>query len=186
MDFDLTEDNMHLVVVDSYKDFGWGLMTLEGMARQYSLANPNVEVLGGINGDFYNINTTGSPLSVHVSNYEVIRGIQTTYNMLNIREDGSVDIGFANLDGFEIIVKDINDEIKFRERILVNETISTENDIGAFFVSHQDEIPENLDYVVVDAKDIKYEDNGFNFAKGKPNFDLTANDITKERFVIVN
>ena len=34
--------------------------------------NPNVEVIGGINGDFYHINTSGDPINPHIRDYEVI------------------------------------------------------------------------------------------------------------------
>lgn len=182
LDFELG-NNIHLVAVDNYPAFGYNTLTLEGMIIRYQLDNPGIEVLAGINGDFYDINNTNRPSSVHINNYEVLRGNQNGSNILNFREDGSVDIGKAEVDGYEILVKDINQEIKIRQKIdFINNSDLGPNQSGVYFSSFDGQLPINA--VLIDASDIKYEGSNLQFAKGTPNLETEIDDISEQAFVI--
>lgn len=185
LEFDNNDDNIHLVTISDYTNFKWGMTPLEGMILDYQIKNPNIEVLGGVNGDFYDINNTGHPIGTYVENYEVIKGTNNR-TAFNIRSDGTYDIGRTKLLGRELLIIDAENEVKFREKIdKLNEKTTNENQIGVYFRSFIDEIDENLNPVLIDAIDIKYTGSNLERAKGNPNLSGDIENITSENFVIV-
>lgn len=185
MDFDLSDDNMHLVTISNYNKNGWGMFPLEVMMNQFEADNPHVEVLGGINGSGYAINTTGSPNGIYVEDYEVVSG-QTRDVVFIIKEDGSVEIGPSKVDGYEVIVKDQNNEIKFRKPININKELKSSDEVGAFFRTYDKEIPKDLNPLLIEGTDVKYINNRVKLTKGIPSFEEIAKELSREEFVIVN
>lgn len=65
-------DDYHIVSVDPYLKNDYGMQPMDGLIDEYEKENPHMEVLAGLNGDFYKINTTGQAYNTYVKNYEVI------------------------------------------------------------------------------------------------------------------
>jgi len=180
------EDDIHLITVSDYNNFGWGMTTLEGMIYSFETKNPHLEVLAGINGDFYDINGTGHPIATYVEDYEVIKG-SPTRNVFNIRANNTYEITVPQKDGREILVIDENNEIKFREKIdRFNKTVVNEDRLGVFLPGYDDTpVSSDLNPVVVDAFDIKYTGTTFESARGYANLSKEVTDTIKENEFIV-
>ncbi|HHW79474.1 MAG TPA: phosphodiester glycosidase family protein [Acholeplasmataceae bacterium] len=188
LEFDLTgDDNLHLVTISAYEDYKWGMLTLEGMILRYEQANPNVEVLAGINGDFYDINNTGHPTSLFIQDYETLRTMDNNRPILFLREDGSVDIGFTRQNGYEILVIDEFNEIKLRTRIAgFNAPAANDQDINVYTRRFDGTVSEDLNPILIDAAQLRYNNVGhFQSAKGKlSDQELDLEDLDPEDFVV--
>lgn len=180
------EENVHLVTVSSYNTGGWGASPLIGMIESFERKYPNIEVLGGINGDFYDINGTKAPTSNFIENYEVIKGTQPNRVSFNILSDDSFNISTSKRLGYEILIKNEHGEIIFRKMVdSVNKVMDSSNKIGVFISSYVGEIAESLNAVVIDNADVKIQ-GSFEFAKGNPNLELSVpTKIENSKFVVV-
>lgn len=183
LDFDLTDPNIHLISIDNYQDFGYSSQTIEGMIYRYQAQNPNIEVLAGFNGDFYDIRGTQRPSSTYIRDYEVIRGIDNGINLVNVKEDGSVEIGQSKADGYEILVIDNNHEVIVREAVthLNNETLG-DSEVGVYLSAFEGSLPESA--VLINASDIKYQTTTLQRAKGEFTPDAELVEISEQQFAI--
>src|SRR5690625_650511 len=188
LEFDNNDEDIHVVSMSNYSDFAWGTSTLEGMIYSFELANPHLEVLGGVNGDFFDINNTKRPSGVFVQDYEVLRG-RSTRPVFNVRSDRTFDIGVPKRLGLEVLVIDNNNEIKYRELVdKHNKETNSKDELGIYFENYES-INNNYDYVVIEAQDIKYvgstSSTNLEFAKGNVDFDLKIDDLDERKFVIM-
>lgn len=182
LDFELGDD-VHLVAVDTYPSFGYSSNTLQGMILRYESNNPGMEVLAGINGDFFDIRDTQKSTSVHINNYEVLRGIENDRLIFNMREDGSADFSKAKVDGYEILVEDENREIKIRQKVdYINNANLEDGKIGVYLSSYLGEIPS--DAVLVNAEDIKLDGESLQFAKGIPSLTSSVEELSDKSFIV--
>lgn len=186
LEFDKDEDDLHLITISAYEDYKWGMMTLEGMILRYEQENPNVEVLAGINGDFYDINNTGHSTSLFIQEYETLRTMDNNRPILFLREDGSVDIGRTRQDGYEILIIDEFGEVKLRTRVPYNQAALNDADINVYTRRFDGTISEDLNPILIDASSLRYNNVGlFQSAKGKlSDKPLDLEDIHVEDFVI--
>lgn len=191
LNFDNKDDNIHLVTISNYFDFAWGMSPLTGMINKFQQENPNLEVLGGINGDFYDINHTGFPSSTFIEDYEVIKGAtSSSRSVFNIRADGTYDFGKPKRLGYEVLVKDENNEIKFRELVdSFNVETTNENHLAVFTDRFEGLLNNIINPVTINATDIKYTGNqgaktNFEFAKGNAKLDFEAETITEKQFIV--
>ena len=186
LEFDNNDPDIHLVTVSDYVNFKWGMKPLEGMIYSFQQKYPHLEVLGGVNGDFYDINNTGRPTSTFIENYEVIKGTRSNRNVLIIREDGTYEIDIPQNDGYELLVLDENREVKFREKIAkFNTPAKDENEIAVVLSSYEGTISSSLNPLLIEAVDIKYSSSNFERAKGHLSLSATVDDLNNESFVIM-
>lgn len=185
LEFDNKDDNIHLVTISNYINFKWGMTPLEGMIIDYQDKNPNLEVLGGVNGDFYDINNTGHPNGTYIENYEVIKGTNNRTSF-NIRSDGTYDIGRTLLNGREVVVISADNEIKFREKLdKFNQVVTTDTQVGLYLESYKEVIDDKFNPVLINGIDIKYTGSTFERAKGKLNNGDYDGIVPENKFVLV-
>ncbi len=159
---------------------------LEGMIYSFQQKYPHLEVLGGVNGDFYDINNTGHPIAPFIEDYEVIKGSRTERNLFIIKADDSYEIGRAKSDGYEILVLDENREVKFREKIAkFNAPAANENEIAVVLSSYEGTISSSLNPLLIEASDIKYTGSSFERAKGSLSSVANIVDLDHESFLIM-
>src|SRR5690554_3792701 len=187
LDINFNDENIHLVTVSDYQPYAWGMNNLLGMILKYQNANPHVEVLAGINGDFYDINNTGHPSGVFIENYDVVKGHPiSNRHVFNIREDGSFDIDRPTMNGYEILIFNSSDEVKYRGPIIHNsENYNVDNNY--IFTSRT---IGNLEFgkeaVVIDASSIRHLPNG-NMQSVNGVLDLVTdpNEIDARKVVLI-
>lgn len=191
LEFDNSDDNIHLVTISDYTDFKWGMRPLEGMIYNYELENPNVEVLGGINGDFYDINDTGQPSATFIQNFEVIKGVSSRPLFL-INDDDTYEIieprnKPITLQGYELLIIDKNNEIKFRETFSnVNQLSNAENQVSVLLHTFDGNISPSLNPVIIEAEDIKYNKTPtLERAKGYANLNSETLAVTNRQFIVL-
>lgn len=185
LEFDNDDEDIHIVSMSNYSNFAWGTSTLEGMIYSFESKNPHLEVLGGVNGDFFDINDTKRPSGVFVQDYEILRG-NSTRPVFNIRSDRTFDIGVPKRNGLEVLIIDKNNEVKFRERVNKhNKEVTKDSEVGIYFKNYES-IDLEYDHIYLEAEDIKYTGTStVEFAKGYLNKDLKIEDIDDEKFILV-
>jgi len=138
-----TFSDINIVVADDYDAHGWGMSGLPIIIDKVNEKYPNFTVIGGVNGDFYDINDTGQPLSLHVRDYEVIqRGYGGARNAVGFKENGEVVYGVPAFDGYELLV--YNDEGQLKKRVpinRINQSPANESEVSVFFDDYLGEIP---------------------------------------------
>jgi len=181
--------DINIVVADDYDSHGWSMSGLPIIIDRVNEKYPNFTVIGGVNGDFYDINDTGQPLSLHVRDYEVIqRGYGGTRNAVGFKENGEVVYGVPAFDGYELLV--YNDEGQLKKRVpinRINQSPANENEISVFFDDYLGEIPALYNKVVMDAFESHLNRNQTGYF-GKGDLSLTTTnqvDIEEHQFIIV-
>lgn len=189
-----TNTDINIVVGDNYKlhqdeNDIWGMSNILGLIDNVHSRYANFEVLAGVNGDFYDINYTGRPVSAHIRNYEIItRGDTTSRPLVGFKENGDVVFGKPEFDGYELLV--YNDEGQLKNKLKVdniNSDPSNNNEISVYFDNYLNALPSDLNKVFINATETKitdYKDNYF--AKGIYNeLEIQSENIEENQFVIV-
>ncbi|VEU80314.1 phosphodiester glycosidase family protein [Haploplasma axanthum] len=190
------KEKIHLVSVNGFKNNGYGMMGLNSMIEVYEQENPNIEVLGGFNGDFYAINDTGEPSNLHIVDYEVVyRGRVNNSVVLAVKTDGSSSFKEVKYEGNEILVLNIDGEIKKRVKVdYINQRPNNSEDVTILFDNYKDEIDSVYEKIIVEGIDIKQalgqtsnnnNSKYYQFAKGKVKKANTTK-VETNNFVVVS
>ena len=176
VNFNLSQnEDFHMVGVNAYGNFGYGMMGLDQMIYHYELNNPNMEVIAGFNGGFFHINETGESRNTTIDEYQVLQPMTSPNStILASHTDGSVSFLDVHLDGYEIIVYNSDNEIKYRERIEnINRDILSGFKTSIFFDNYDKEIYSWLDPILVKGIDLKspanrtiMDNDYYRYAKG--------------------
>jgi hypothetical protein len=184
-----TFSDINIVVADNYQAHGWGMSGLPIIIDTVNEKYPNFTVIGGVNGDFYDINDTGQALSLHVRDYEVIqRGYGGARNAVGFKENGEVVYGVPTFDGYELLV--YNDEGQLKKRVPINhinQSPINESEVSVFFDDYLGEIPALYNKVVMNSMETHINRNlsGY-FGKGSLSSETTNQvDIEEHQFIIV-
>ncbi len=97
--------------------------TLSALAAH--VEKQGVKVIGGINGDFYNL-TTSVPIGVVITDGRIISSNNPGWNGIGFKEDGSVVIGAPDFN-----IKGIYNEVEFQ----ISRLNKVQSDIGPFLYS---------------------------------------------------
>lgn len=181
-------DDINIVVADNYPAHGWGMSGLPIIIDKVHERYPHFTVIGGVNGDFYDINDTGQPLSLHVRDFEVIqRGYGGNRNAVGFKDNGEVVYGIPAFDGYELLV--YNDEGQLKNRVPidhVNQDPANESEISVYFDDYLGEIPTLYNKVVMNGMETHINRNlsGY-FGKGTLSSTTTNSvDIEEHQFII--
>ncbi len=181
-------DDLHIITGDNFRDFGWGKGTILTMTDRINENFPNYTVIGGVNGDFYNVNV-GYPVEAYVNNFEVISmGLGSNRTVIGFKDNGEVVFGRPDWQGYELIVYDKDGNIKNTLGIDgINRMPSNETELTAFFDNFVGTIPAEYQKMIITATDIKIDDSAVTyFGKGHPNFETAeAYEMALQRIVIV-
>ncbi len=187
-------DDINLVVADNYSlqqdsQNKWGMHNIHGLIENVHNRYSHFEVLGGVNGDFYDINNTGRPVSAHIRNFEVVhRGDTTSRPLVGFKDNGEVVFGLPEFDGYELLV--FNDEGQLKNKLRVNRINSdpqSNDEISVYFDNYNNTLPDSYEKVYINSTETKItETQGTYFGKGY--FDKqtqTPEHIEENQFVIV-
>lgn len=184
-----SRSDLNIIVADNYSPFEWHMSGLPIIIDTVHERYDYLEVIGGVNGDFYDINDTGQPLSLHVRDFEVIqRGYGGTRNAVGFKDNGEVVFGVPQFDGYELLV--YNDEGQLKNRVPVNHINQdplNDSEISVYFDDYLNTIPALYNKVVIDGTEIKINLNktGY-FGKGSLVETTTEQvSIEEHQFIIV-
>jgi len=184
-----TRSDLNIVVADNYSPYEWHMSGLPIIIDKTHERYDYLEVIGGVNGDFYDINDTGQPLSLHVRDFEVIqRGYGGTRNAVGFKDNGDVVFGIPEFDGYELLV--YNDEGQLKNKVQVdhiNQDPLNDLEISVYFDDYLNTIPALYNKVVIDGIETKINLNqsGY-FGKGTLVETTTEQvSIEEHQFIIV-
>ncbi|VEU82823.1 phosphodiester glycosidase family protein [Acholeplasma hippikon] len=176
-----------VIASDGYSPYTYSMQPLtyhvENTMNKYS----QLHVAGGVNADFYDINNTGRPSNIHVTNFEVINKGSTNQTAAGFLDDGSVVFGKPTFLGQHLNILNADKELK--QRIKINKTNAlpaSDIELAVFYDSYKLEIPAGLPKVIVKSSDIKVAGSTVQYAKGAMLQRTTEAYTVKEReFVLV-
>ncbi|MFA7422368.1 MAG: phosphodiester glycosidase family protein [Acholeplasmataceae bacterium] len=188
------DSNLKIVVGDNYynhqdENGKWGMFNIHGLIENVHSRYDHFEVLAGVNGDFYDINNTGRPVSAHIRNFEVVqRGDTTTRPLVGFKDNGEVVFGLPQFEGYELLV--FNDEGQLKNKLDVahiNSNPLNDSEISVYFDNYLSALPAELEKVYIDGIDTKItESNGNYYGKGVFASETTEDEgIGDNQFVIV-
>lgn len=184
----LKNSDYRVIAADNYQPFAWGMSPLTGLIYNAENRFPQIQVYGGINADFYDINNTGRATNHHIINFEVYHRGGKNANAVGFLDDGSVIFGNPTHQGQHINILGKDSELKNRIKIdRTNQLPQNDLEVAIFFENYGLEIPAELPKVVVKASDIKIAGDGTrSYAKGVLLEHTTEAVTVKERtFVLV-
>lgn len=187
-------DDLSIVVGDNYalhqdENNKWGMHNIHGLIENVHNRYSHLEVIGAVNGDFYDINNTGRPVSAHIRNFEVVhRGDTTSRPLVGFKDNGDVVFGLPEFDGYELLV--FNDEGQLKKKLDVDHINSdplSDEEISVYFDNYLNALPTDYEKVYLDGIETKMtEANGTYFGKGQfAKQTQTPDDIEENQFVIV-
>ncbi len=181
--------DLNVIVSDDYYPYEWKMSGLPLIINRIHERYDYYEVIGGVNGDFYDINDTGQPLSLHVRDFEVIqRGYGGNRNAAGFKDNGEVVFGIPTFDGYELLV--YNDEGQLKKRVPVNHINQdplNDSEISVYFDDYLNAIPTLYNKVVIDAVETKINLNNTGYF-GKGSLVTTTTEqvsIEDHQFIIV-
>ena len=168
-----TDDNIHVVVGDNYWDFstptpsGWGMSNINIIADQVETRYENYQVIGGVNGDFYDINNTGRPIEAHITNFDIFyEGSTATRPVAGFLDDGTTIFDIPEFNGMEVLVQ--NDESATRGSMVIESinALPSANGMSIYFDNWDAEIPEGYQKYIVEATRTSNDGGGRYFGRG--------------------
>jgi len=183
--------DLNVVVGDSYKPHdSWGRGTIIAHADDIEERYPNYDVIGGVNGDFYNTSITnlnGQPQSGYIRNFEVIApGVVSTRPIAGFKDDGTAVFGVPCYNGYQLLVYDEDGALKKEVPIeRINNLPTADNQVTVYFDNYDMPITSTHNKVVIAAKETKMDGVRY-FGSGalhsENNVEMTVQD---HQFVIV-
>lgn len=187
----LNFSDLNLVVGDNYKPHdSWGRGTLLGHIEDIHQRYENYEVIGGVNGDFYNTSQTylnGQPQGLYIRNFETIAsGVVSSRPAAGFKDDGTVVFGVPCYLGYVLLVYDEDGALKKEVPIeRINNLPTSNQTITVYFDNYDVPISTTANKIVIDAKETKIDGVRY-FGSGtfenQTDHDLSVVDHT---FVIV-
>ncbi|MDY0346758.1 MAG: phosphodiester glycosidase family protein [Acholeplasma sp.] len=181
--------DIQVVVGDNYVDHGYGMSNLLAQIENVERRYDNVDVLAGVNGDFYNM-SNGIPVSPYVRNYEVIfQGTTWNRTLVGFKDNGEVVIGKPEFTGYEVMVFDEDGSLKLNQINVsgFNRLPANESEVTVLFEEYTSLIDTTDQKLVVSGTDVKSDGSGARyFAKGvKDTITTDAITVSPTQFVIM-
>lgn len=199
----LEDQDLHLVVADSYHDHSYTGASLPAHAYDFQQKYFNqIEVVAGVNGDFYDTSQY-FPVMAHIRDYEVIYDGLEGRSLIGFKENGEVVMGTPQFGGYEILVYDEDGSLK-DIKIKVdgfNREPENNEEVIVYFDNYKENNESKLinndnKKLVIAASNSKIVGNNHYFAKGnlqeiinnpiivdKYNFVLTGEKLFKEGLI---
>lgn len=159
----LDNSDMNIVVGDSYKAHdSWGRGTIIAHAENIEERYPNYQVIGGVNGDFYNTSITnlnGQPQGAYIRNFEVIAsGVVSSRPLAGFKDDGTAVFGVPCYTGYQLLVYDEDGALKKEVSIeRINDLPTSVDKVTVFFDNYDVPISSAHNKVMIDAKETKMD-----------------------------
>jgi hypothetical protein len=183
--------DLNVVVGDNYKPHdSWGRGTLLGHIEDIHNRYENYEVIGGVNGDFYNTSITnlnGQPQGLYVRNFETIAsGVVSSRPAAGFKDDGTVVFGVPCYQGYVLLVYDEDGALKKEVSVERINNLPTSNElITVYFDNYDLPISTTANKIIIEAKETKMDGVryfGSGVLENQTDVDMTVEDHT---FVIV-
>lgn len=155
--------DLNIAVGDNYKAHdSWGRGTIIAHAEDIQERYPNYEVIGGVNGDFYNTSITnlnGQPSGGYIRNFEVIApGVVATRPLAGFKDDGTAVFGVPCYTGYQLLVYDEDGALKKEVAIERINNLPTANDkVTVYFDNYDTPLTSAHNKVVIKAKETKMD-----------------------------
>lgn len=160
----------NIVTVDNYQPFAWGMSNLLVQIDTAKQRFPHLDFVGGVNGDFYDINNTGRANQTHIVNFEVLHRGSTgsSRTAVGFTDDGDMIYGTPSYLGQHINILNEYRELKMRIKVnRINALPQNDLEVAIYHDNFANEIPDGYHKVVVKASDIKTDGSGNrNYSKG--------------------
>lgn len=155
---------------DGFDPYTYSMRTLTNHIDVAQTRYPQLHVAGGVNADFYDINNTGRPSNIHITNYEVVTKGSASQKAAGFLDDGSIVFGTPSFLGQHLNILNADKELKQRIKInKVNQLPASDIELAVFYDTHTQEIPAGLPKIVVKSSDVKVVGNvgsAVQYAKG--------------------
>ncbi|MFP4177367.1 MAG: phosphodiester glycosidase family protein [Acholeplasmataceae bacterium] len=179
-------DDLHVISADNYSDYDWNMSGLPAIIGNVESRYDHYEVIGGVNGDFYNM-STGHPVNAYIRDYEVLTpGMAPTRPVVGFKDDGTVVAGVPCTMGHQLVV--YNEDGAYKHAVPVERfnEIPTDGGIGVFFPNHEGTVTTGMNKVVLEASDIKLDGHDVRyFGKGTMIEETTDEvDVPQHGFVV--
>jgi exopolysaccharide biosynthesis protein len=152
-----TRDDLHVITADNYTSYAWGMSSLHTIIGSVESRYSNYDVIGGVNGDFYNM-SSGHPVNAYIRDYEVLTpGLTPTRPIVGFKDDGTVVAGVPCAMGHQLVVYNEDGAYKHAVAIERFNGIPTGGGIGVFFPNHEGMVTTGMNKVVIAASEIKLD-----------------------------
>ena len=184
-----TNSNLHLISGDSYQTESYSTGTINTIIEKTNQRFPNYEIIGGINADYYNMNT-GIPVEAYIREFEVLSmGLGYNRPVVGFKDNGEVIIGRPCMQGMEMVIFDENNNIRHRVDIeRINKLPFSDLGTTVFFKDYVQVIGTPLTKMVFETIDYKADDYQTRYY-GKGKYVSSTNDeisLPSNSFVIVS
>ncbi len=187
----LQNNELNIVVGDLYKAHdSWGRGTILAQTDNIHERYPNYEVIGGVNGDFYNTsqsNLNGQPTGAYIRNFEVIApGVSSSRPLAGFKDDGTAVFGVPCYSGYQLLVYDEDGALKKEVAIERINNLPTANDkVTVYFDNYDQVISSEHNKVLIKAKETKMDGVRY-FGSGAYHSEGTADlSVSDHTFVLV-
>ncbi|MBG0762521.1 phosphodiester glycosidase family protein [Acholeplasma laidlawii] len=179
----------NIIASDNYRPYEWGMSNLAGHIEIAKARFPHLDFVGGVNGDFYDIENTGRASNTHIVNFEVIhRGPTGGRSAVGFTDEGDMVYGTPSFLGQHLNILNEYKELKMRLKIdRINQLPQNDLEIAIFHQNYASEIPADYHKVIVKASDLKSDASGnINYSKGVLDSKTTdAHTMEEKTFVLV-
>lgn len=179
----------NIIASDNYRPYEWGMSNLAGHIETAKARFPHLDFVGGVNGDFYDINNTGRASNTHIVNFEVIhRGPTGGRRAVGFTDEGDMVYGTPSFLGQHLNILNEYKELKMRLKIdRINQLPQNDLEIAIFYQNYASEIPADYHKVIINASDLKSDASGnINYSKGVLDSKTTdAHTMEEKTFVLV-
>jgi hypothetical protein len=174
-----TNANLHVIAADNYPATTYGTANLLSIIGATNNRYDNYEVIGGINGDYYNM-VVGIPVGAYIRNYEVLSsGLGYGRPVIGFKDSGEVIIDTPCFEGFHVLIQSDTGRLKQKLRLdRINGLPYSNEGVSVFFGDHTQTIPSDLPKMIIDTTEFKTD--GYQtryFGKGSY-VSQTTNEIT--------
>lgn len=170
-DFDPSSE-MKVVTYSGDNADKWKTLTTKQAAIKWEANNPGWIVVAGINGDFFDINSTGQPTGNFMQSGDMYRA-QTAGEVqrktIGWNADGSVIVGDPTIST-TMSLKVLTDDSKVKDEVVISTINKTPTDAGVTLLTNH--MNANVDLTGFNVYDCEYSINrissgGYIFVKGK-------------------
>lgn len=156
----LVHDDIHVVVADNYLDYSWGNGTPFVLKDNIHERYDNLEVLGGVNGDFYDT-SNGMPIGAFIKDFRVLHNGIASRHIVGFKDSGETIIGVPEFAGHELVIFDRDGDIRNKINIDgINQMPANDEAITAYFADSETTLPDDVYKMIISADLTKIDEGG--------------------------
>jgi len=183
------DNNLHVIAADAYLPFSYSTATVPNIIAATNNRYDHYDVIGGINGDYYNM-TVGIPVEAYIRNYEVLSsGLGYERPVIGFKDSGEVIFGRPCYEGMELLIYRSDGALRNRlpvERI--NRLPFSDRGTTVFFSDYTQTITTPFPKLIIDTSEYKTDGYQTRYFGSGDYLSTTTDEITVPdgSFVIVS